>query len=332
MTPHADLPLVSFCLTCYNQAAFVRQALEAALAQDYAALEVVVCDDASTDGTWEAVRDLVGRYVAEGGRHRVVLRRNEANLGIAANYEQCFRLARGELLVTGSGDDVSHPDRVSRIVSAWVADGRRATLVVHAAREIDAAGRFGRVLPPPAEGAPCGAQTAYTRRVVTDFPPLRDPRGTYEDVVFEPRARWLGPALALPDCLLDYRVGGTSTSVRRRREVAVRSCRVRLNGVVQTLSDLESCRARLAPEAYAARRRQYLAARRKDLARLALFTGRTFRRRRWGFASLRRQDGVGALRMPPLCWLALLPPTLAVPVWGAFVRAREAWSRFSIRR
>ena len=39
---------------------------------------------------------------------------------------------------------------------------------------------------------------------------------------------------------------------------------------------------------------------------------------------------VGSL--PPLCWLALLPPALAVPVWGAFVRAREAWSRFSIRR
>jgi cellulose synthase/poly-beta-1,6-N-acetylglucosamine synthase-like glycosyltransferase len=44
-------PLISFCLLTYNQAPFIREAIEAALAQTYSPLEIIISDDFSNDNT-----------------------------------------------------------------------------------------------------------------------------------------------------------------------------------------------------------------------------------------------------------------------------------------
>jgi cellulose synthase/poly-beta-1,6-N-acetylglucosamine synthase-like glycosyltransferase len=46
-----DHPLVTVMIPTFNQADFVGEAIESAARQDYPNLEVVICDDASTDGT-----------------------------------------------------------------------------------------------------------------------------------------------------------------------------------------------------------------------------------------------------------------------------------------
>jgi len=90
---------VSVLIPTFNQSAIVGRAIESALAQDVTDLEVVVCDDASTDGTEEAVRPLLRdprlRYV-----------RNETNLGRVANYRKLlYELARGDWVLMLDGDD-----------------------------------------------------------------------------------------------------------------------------------------------------------------------------------------------------------------------------------
>ena len=50
-----DLPLVSFCMTSYNQREYALMALEAAFRQDYPNMEIIVSDGASTDGSAEAL-------------------------------------------------------------------------------------------------------------------------------------------------------------------------------------------------------------------------------------------------------------------------------------
>lgn len=54
-------PMVSICCAAYNHAPYIAQALESFLAQDVP-IEILVHDDASTDGTQDILRDYARRY------------------------------------------------------------------------------------------------------------------------------------------------------------------------------------------------------------------------------------------------------------------------------
>ena len=103
-----DKPLVSYCLFTYNQEAYVRESLEAALAQSYSPLEIVVSDDCSSDGTVSVLREIIAAYA---GKHRIVLNVNEENLGIGAHVSKVMmELSSGDYMITVGGDDVSFVD------------------------------------------------------------------------------------------------------------------------------------------------------------------------------------------------------------------------------
>jgi hypothetical protein len=91
-------PLVSIAIATYGQAHCVGKAIASALAQDYAPLEVVVCDDASPDDTLAVVQRFAGdarlRYV-----------RREHNVGRAGNYRRALHDCKGEWLLMLDGDD-----------------------------------------------------------------------------------------------------------------------------------------------------------------------------------------------------------------------------------
>ncbi len=130
-------PLVTFYVMTYNQARFIRQAVEAALAQTYSPLQIVLSDDCSTDGTFEIIQDAVKGY---SGPHVVVLNRNDRNLGISDHVNRIIELATGELIIAADGDDVSSPVRAERCVDVWLRNGRPAALY-SAVSCIDADGR-----------------------------------------------------------------------------------------------------------------------------------------------------------------------------------------------
>jgi len=89
---------VSIMIPTYNQGQFIGQAVGSALAQTYPNLEVIVCDDASTDNTDEvlsAIKD-----------SRLQYHRNADNLGRTANYRKLlYELASGDYVVNLDGDD-----------------------------------------------------------------------------------------------------------------------------------------------------------------------------------------------------------------------------------
>ncbi|HTD38087.1 MAG TPA: glycosyltransferase [Candidatus Limnocylindrales bacterium] len=101
-----DRPLISVVITAYNYAHTVGTAIESALRQDYPNLEVVVMDNASTDGTPDVVRRFAGdprlRYV-----------RNAVNIGMTPNHNLGLRTARGEYVAFLSADDWLMPEFVS---------------------------------------------------------------------------------------------------------------------------------------------------------------------------------------------------------------------------
>ena len=106
-----DLPLVTIAIPTHNRAgSYLPAALGSALAQSYPRLEVLVADNASTDGTaalMRAVTDARLRYL----RHPV-------NVGAHANYHSCLSQARGDYFLLLHDDDMIDHDLVSSCMEA----------------------------------------------------------------------------------------------------------------------------------------------------------------------------------------------------------------------
>ena len=240
-------PLVSFCLLFYNHREWFGAALEAAFAQTYRPLEIVVSDDASTDGSPELIQNYIAAHAP--ADVSVVFNRNPGNLGVMGNWMKALSLTHGELLFMAGGDDVSLPERAERVVTAWLADGKRAAVVSHAGYRIDPEGRSLGPLPAPYVNCPLGAVMAWRRDCYTAFSPEPIRPRCVEDVPFAKRAMMLGGELVLPDRLVKYRIGtGLTSTLHHHRVVAIRSWQVRIPCLDQAVHDLMSFSAHLPPK------------------------------------------------------------------------------------
>jgi glycosyltransferase involved in cell wall biosynthesis len=97
-------PKVSVCIPTYNRAGMLKEAVEAVLAQTFTDFELIVSDNASTDGTESVVRSF------DDPRIRYV--KNERNIGHRENWNQCLSLARGEYIALIPDDDQMMPDNL----------------------------------------------------------------------------------------------------------------------------------------------------------------------------------------------------------------------------
>ncbi len=205
----------------YQQHDLLDQAVANAFAQDCGPIEIVLSDDGSMDGSYERLQALAASYQ---GPHCVVVRPRTPNLGIAEHYNELLKFARGELLVTAAGDDVSTPDRVQRLVEAWDADGRRADLIASHLIDMDISGGLHDLIRVDdlaqwhgiddwMRSRPyiVGAGHAFTRRMYERFGPML-PTVAYEDQIMVFRAMAMGGAITVDAPLVHYRRGGTSAS------------------------------------------------------------------------------------------------------------------------
>ena len=218
-------PVISFVLLTYNQEAFVRTAVRSALAQTYRPLEIIVSDDCSQDATFDVVRREVAEY---NGPHRVVLNRNDHNMGLASHINRAVSLATGEFLVMAAGDDISSPERAAMLAERWRDPHAPVDLVCSYFEEIDSHGeRTGFVkrdvvfVPDLAQNVQrwrCGATGAcagYSRRLCAKYGEL-DERVVSEDWVMSFRA-WLEGGIGLVEApLVQHRTHGASLSVENR--------------------------------------------------------------------------------------------------------------------
>jgi GT2 family glycosyltransferase len=101
-------PLVSVVVPVFNTERYVRESLDSILGQTYTNLEVIVMDDASTDGA----SDILRAY----DDPRLSYIRNERNLGLFANVNEGIRRATGELIAMHHSDDVYDPELLSKQV------------------------------------------------------------------------------------------------------------------------------------------------------------------------------------------------------------------------
>lgn len=116
-------PKVSVCIATYNRARHLRGAIAGVLGQDFAAFELLVSDDASTDATADVVRSFADA--------RIRYSRNPGNLGLWGNTNQCVSQARGEYVLVLQDDDAMLPGLLQREVK--VLDDEPGVVMVHAA-------------------------------------------------------------------------------------------------------------------------------------------------------------------------------------------------------
>ncbi|HMO55964.1 MAG TPA: glycosyltransferase [Roseiflexaceae bacterium] len=102
-----DPALTRIIIPCYNQAPFLRIAVESALAQQDALVEVIVIDDGSTDASSATIADLTAA-----GQVRLI---TQPNQGLSAARNAGIAAARGAYLVLLDADDLLAPTMVARL-------------------------------------------------------------------------------------------------------------------------------------------------------------------------------------------------------------------------
>jgi glycosyltransferase involved in cell wall biosynthesis len=139
-------PLVSVLMPVYNHARHLAEAIESVLAQTYPAVELIVLDDGSTDGSGEIAR----RYVP---RLRYA---HQPNAGIGAARNHAASLATGAFIAFLDSDDRYPADRLERQMAAFRQDPDLELVLGHVREflspELDETARRGRR--PPLERAP----------------------------------------------------------------------------------------------------------------------------------------------------------------------------------
>ena len=122
-------PVVSIGVPVYNAANFLARALESLLAQTYPHLEIIICDNASTDGT-----AAIGREFAERDS-RVRYVRNDTNIGANPNFLKALDLASGKYFTWTAADDLRPRHAIEACVRALEASPE--AVMAHGPIELD---------------------------------------------------------------------------------------------------------------------------------------------------------------------------------------------------
>ncbi len=205
-------PLVSIIIDNFNYARFLRAAIDSALAQSYASVEIVVVDDGSTDNS----RDVISSY---GDKVSAIFKTNG---GHSSAFNAGFRASHGSIVMFLDADDLLLPNAVDEVVRAWHPGVAKAQFVL---AHIDADGRaLGGTVPySPAQmpegdirasildaGGYVGVPTsgnAFARTVLDRLLPLPEPQWHQAaDTSLEIIAPFLGEVVSLRKTLGCYRI------------------------------------------------------------------------------------------------------------------------------
>jgi glycosyltransferase involved in cell wall biosynthesis len=133
--PANSRPRVSIGLPVYNGARYLAATLDAILGQTYRDFELIVSDNASTDGTEAIARAAADRDA------RVRYLRSDHNRGAMWNFHRVFHVSTGEYFKWSADDDLIEPAFLARCVDTLDRQ-RDAVLCFTRFIEVDEAGAF----------------------------------------------------------------------------------------------------------------------------------------------------------------------------------------------
>ena len=145
---------VSVIMGIYNCELTLQEALDSLYAQTFKDFEVILCDDGSSDSTYDvALHNQLNH-------DNIVLLRNEHNLGLNATLNKCLAVAKGEYIARMDGDDVSDSTRFEKQVR-FLDENPKYALVSCPMYMFDKNGRWGET---------CAKQFPSKKDVITQIP------------------------------------------------------------------------------------------------------------------------------------------------------------------
>lgn len=212
-------PLVSIALCTYNGSRYIREQLESLLLQDYPRLEIIVCDDRSSDDTVSIVSSYKDSRITQ-----IVI--NETNLGFRGNFAKAFELCRGDLIAPSDQDDIWLPNKISTLVINLIA-GKHTMVYCDSAYVAEDGTPLHRNLsddiptysgndPTALSARNCvsGHAMLFRREVLESAQPI--PKGQYHDWWIAMAAASMGSVQFIDKPLVKFRRhAGTQTSIGR---------------------------------------------------------------------------------------------------------------------
>lgn len=103
---------ISIIMGIYNCGVTLSEAIESIINQTYTNWELILCDDASTDNTYEVAQKYQKAYP-----DRIILLRNKKNMRLSYSLNKCLKYATGKYIARMDGDDISSPNRFQKQIS-----------------------------------------------------------------------------------------------------------------------------------------------------------------------------------------------------------------------
>lgn len=103
--------MISIAMATYNGEKYLREQIDSIFNQTIQDFELIVCDDCSTDTTWNILLD----YQSQD--KRIKCYRNEENLGFKKNFEKAIRLCTGDYIALSDQDDIWLPEHLEKLVN-----------------------------------------------------------------------------------------------------------------------------------------------------------------------------------------------------------------------
>lgn len=105
------MPKVSVIMGIYNCGSTLQEALDSLYKQTFQDFEIIMCDDGSTDNTYEVAKHNKSIY-----QDKIILIKNERNMGLNQTLNNCLAYATGSYIARMDGDDISLPARFEKEV------------------------------------------------------------------------------------------------------------------------------------------------------------------------------------------------------------------------
>lgn len=106
------MPLVSIIMGIYNCEATLNESINSILEQSYTNWELIMCDDCSTDDTYNIANKYQILYP-----NKIKLIKNDSNIGLAGSLNNCLKYISGEFIARQDGDDKSLKSRLEKQVN-----------------------------------------------------------------------------------------------------------------------------------------------------------------------------------------------------------------------
>ncbi len=168
---------ISVIMGIYNCESTLVQAIDSIIAQTYTDWELILCDDCSSDGTYDLAKQYADKFP-----DKIILLRNDKNSRLAFSLNHCLEHATGKYVARMDGDDDCVPERFEKQVK-FLSEHPDTVLVGTAMQRFYNDGSYGAIakcLPEPDRFTPHRFSPAFNHATVLAYKEVFDSLGGYQ--------------------------------------------------------------------------------------------------------------------------------------------------------